>query len=113
VLDQGEIVQRGPHQELVEQEGLYRTLWEAQTRVRGPRRAELQIADELAAAAANNGSTTSTANGTPDSRQDSQKEWSREGAELARSSSGHLPRTRLNTIFDTIRERLARGGSRS
>ncbi|CAA9260563.1 MAG: Efflux ABC transporter, permease/ATP-binding protein [uncultured Acidimicrobiales bacterium] len=39
VLDHGEIVQRGSHEELVEQEGLYRQLWEAQTRVRGPRRA--------------------------------------------------------------------------
>lgn len=38
VLDHGEIVQRGSHEELVEQEGLYRQLWEAQTRVRGPRR---------------------------------------------------------------------------
>ncbi len=39
VLDHGEIVQRGSHEELVEQVGLYRNLWDAQTRVRGSRRA--------------------------------------------------------------------------
>ncbi|MEK6250792.1 MAG: ATP-binding cassette domain-containing protein [Actinomycetota bacterium] len=32
VMDHGEIVQRGPHEELVGQPGLYRQLWEAQTR---------------------------------------------------------------------------------
>jgi ABC-type multidrug transport system fused ATPase/permease subunit len=36
VLDHGEIVQRGVHDELVDQPGLYRQLWEAQ--VRDPRR---------------------------------------------------------------------------
>jgi len=47
VLDHGEIVQRGTHDELVAQEGLYLKLWEAQTRVRGPRR---PVIDALAAA---------------------------------------------------------------
>jgi ATP-binding cassette, subfamily B, bacterial len=32
VMDHGEIVQRGPHEELARQPGLYRQLWEAQTR---------------------------------------------------------------------------------
>lgn len=39
VLDHGEIVQRGSHDDLVEEDGMYRNLWDAQTRVRGPRRA--------------------------------------------------------------------------
>jgi ABC-type multidrug transport system fused ATPase/permease subunit len=73
VLDHGEIVQRGTHQELVEQDGLYRTLWEAQTRVRGPRRAELQIADDVAAAAANG--TNGSVNGATDPPPDAPK-WS-------------------------------------
>ena len=38
VLDHGEIVQRGSHDDLIDRDGLYRNLWEAQTRVRGPRR---------------------------------------------------------------------------
>jgi len=33
VLDSGHIVQRGRHVELVEQDGLYRQLWELQNRV--------------------------------------------------------------------------------
>ena len=41
VLDHGEIVQRGSHEDLVEADGLYRHLWEAQTRVRGRRRTAL------------------------------------------------------------------------
>jgi ABC-type multidrug transport system ATPase subunit len=110
VLDQGEIVQRGPHQELVEQEGLYRSLWEAQTRVRGPRRAELQIADDVAAAAANG--TNGSVNGATDPPPDAPK-WSLEQAALARFSSGHLPRERLNSILGTIRDRLPRGWDRS
>ena len=39
VLEHGRIVQRGTHDDLVEDEdGMYRQLWDAQTRVRGPRR---------------------------------------------------------------------------
>lgn len=38
VLDGGRIVERGTHDELVRADGLYRHLWDAQTRVRGPRR---------------------------------------------------------------------------
>ena len=38
VLDHGRIVQRGTHDELVAEGGLYGHLWEAQTRIRGPRR---------------------------------------------------------------------------
>ena len=37
VMNHGEIVQRGPHAELIEEVGLYRELWEAQTRVSGRR----------------------------------------------------------------------------
>jgi hypothetical protein len=36
-----------------------------------------------------------------------------ERAALARFSSGHLPRERLNSILGTIRDRLPRGWDRS
>ncbi len=35
VFDQGRVVQRGSHEQLREQEGLYRELWEAQARYYG------------------------------------------------------------------------------
>jgi ABC-type multidrug transport system fused ATPase/permease subunit len=38
VLDHGEVVQRGHHDDLVEQEGLYQNLWEAQIRSRHSKR---------------------------------------------------------------------------
>ena len=56
VMDEGRLVQRGTHEELVDEPGLYRELWEAQTRVRRSaaaasarrRRRRARAADEAA-----------------------------------------------------------------
>ncbi len=35
VIDKGQVVQQGSHQTLLEKEGLYRSLWQEQQRVKG------------------------------------------------------------------------------
>jgi ATP-binding cassette, subfamily B, bacterial len=50
VMDEGEIVQRGTHEELVGQPGLYRQLWDAQTRARDRRAREAELATHAVAA---------------------------------------------------------------